>query len=515
MKKSWVFILISILIFSYSICFASLNQDLLKAASKGDVSKARLLISQGADVDAVDKAGITPLMEAASGGRPDMPELWNFNGFATPTYHFSMFKNLVPHIPHSEMSMARFLIDKGADVNLKNDYGRTALMLAAKYGQADMVELLLENGANVNAKDNNGRAALDYAYQSEHQQIASLIKEYRRHLNSQSVHPVDEQLSQKWNLTQKEAAQIAARAIRQAEGPTQKKIARQLQSLAQEIASLKKREAFAKKSKPILSDVDHPSFHMSSRPDDFALVVGVEKYAQNLPDAEFAERDARVVKKYLIAMGILPRHIRSLFGPRATKSDLAAYLEDWLPRNMSSKSRVFFYFSGHGAPDPATGNAYLVPFDGNPEFLAKTAYPLSRVYADLRTLKAQHVIVILDSCFSGVGARSVIEKGARPLMTKIKEGGLSPGGNIAVLAASKKTQIANVIKKQGHGLFTYYFLKGLNGKAINRDGHVTLGSLYQYLEPAVEDAADLDNESQDPQLLPVAAHDIIAQIIMR
>jgi uncharacterized caspase-like protein len=54
---------------------------------------------------------------------------------------------------------------------------------------------------------------------------------------------------------------------------------------------------------------------------------------------------------------------------------------------------------------------------------------------------------------------------------------------------------------QGHGLFTYYFLKGLNGAARASDAGVTVQALYDYLAPNVEDAARRDNREQSPQLL--------------
>ena len=64
------------------------------------------------------------------------------------------------------------------------------------------------------------------------------------------------------------------------------------------------------------------------------------------------------------------------------------------PRNL-------VYLSGHGAPDPKSGAAYIVPWDGDPNFLETTAYPVSRLYQKLGALKAREIVVALDSCFSG------------------------------------------------------------------------------------------------------------------
>ena len=248
--------------------------------------------------------------------------------------------------------------------------------------------------------------------------------------------------------------------------------------------------------------VNTPNYSEPVHSDDFAVVVGVEKYAEDLPPAEFATNDAKAVFKHLRALGVPARHIVFLSNDRAGRSELVKNIERWLPMNVKPDSHVYFYFSGHGAPDPQTGEAYLVGFDGDPSDLADTAYPLSRLYAHLSRLKAKKVIAMLDSCFSGAGGRSVIAKGARPLVNQIKEGTVSPTGKLLVLTASKADQISGVLEDKRHGAFTYYLLKGLNGAALNADDHVTLHSLYGYLKPQVEDAAHLDSRNQDPQLLP-------------
>ena len=65
-------------------------------------------------------------------------------------------------------------------------------------------------------------------------------------------------------------------------------------------------------------------------------------------------------------------------------------------------------------------------------------------------------------------------------------------------------EISGTIDDQGHGLFTYFLLKGLNGAAANVGGHVSAKSLYDYLRPRVQDAARRDNRDQTPQLAPAS-----------
>ena len=73
---------------------------------------------------------------------------------------------MTPHMYaayNSHSNVAAFLVQKGADINAKDDDQSTALMYAAFSGSKATVELLIEKGADVNSKDNLGFTALDYS----------------------------------------------------------------------------------------------------------------------------------------------------------------------------------------------------------------------------------------------------------------------------------------------------------------------------------------------------------------
>ena len=163
----------------------------------------------------------------------------------------------------------------------------------------------------------------------------------------------------------------------------------------------------------IKSDVDTlPPVKVGRALNAYAIVIGIEGYRQKLPRADFAVSDAKLMGEYLTkVMGYPEENVVMLTNEHATKSDFEKYFERWLSNNVEKNSTVFIYYSGHGAPDPKTGGAYLVPYDGDPSFIAETGYPLKRMYDALGKLQAKEIIVALDSCFSGAGGRSVIAKG--------------------------------------------------------------------------------------------------------
>ncbi|MHB1758466.1 MAG: caspase family protein [Leptospirillum sp.] len=232
------------------------------------------------------------------------------------------------------------------------------------------------------------------------------------------------------------------------------------------------------------SPVDHPSFQLLKHQSWYAVVVGVEQYPKGIPPAEFSDRDAQAVKANLIALGYPVSHIRILTDEQATNSRIKATLKRWLPRNVPKGGRVLFYFAGHGGTDSTSKTAYLVPFDGDPEDLADTALSVGEVEKEIGKLPLSQGIIVADACFSGAGGRSLLAQGTRPLLTIIRTPYKTPYRNLMVFGASRGNQISGDLPKEGHGIFTYYFLRGLEGKA-KTGKTVTTRSLKRYLSRTV------------------------------
>lgn len=227
---------------------------------------------------------------------------------------------------------------------------------------------------------------------------------------------------------------------------------------------------------------------------DIAIVIGIERY-QNLPKSEFSYNDAKLVRDYLKSLGFANRNVEFLTDEKATLSGIAKTIEKWLPNRVKIDSKVIIYYSGHGSPDPENGDAYLVPHDGDPNYLLSTGYALKRLYNEIGGLKVKEVIVVIDSCFSGAGGRSVLARGARPVMFKLNEPELA-FQRIAVLSSTQGTQISTTLPDKGHGVFTYYFLKSL------KEGNKDIVNIFKYLKPLVEDEAKKMNVTQSPVLKP-------------
>jgi len=280
----------------------------------------------------------------------------------------------------------------------------------------------------------------------------------------------------------------------------QKKEQKKLAAIQQQIEEKKKQiEEEKKKLEKVVSKSRQPIAPKANR---YAIVVGIEQYRERIPKADFAVQDAKDLAQFLTKQaGYREENVIVRLNEQATKSDLEKYFEAWLKNNVDASSTLLIYFSGHGAPEATTGDAYLVPYDGDPAFIEQTGYPLKRLYQTLDKLPTRNIIVMLDSCFSGAGGRSVLAKGARPMVLTVE--GLASSSKAVVLAATSGSHISLADQEKGHGLFTYYALQGLAGDAdANGDEAIDVQELYEYLKPQVQRVARRTyNTEQVPQLI--------------
>lgn len=234
------------------------------------------------------------------------------------------------------------------------------------------------------------------------------------------------------------------------------------------------------------------------QPNAYALIVGIEKY-RDVPPPVGARADAQEFARLAVrTLGVSEDHVRLLLDEHATRGDLDKALA-WLELNVPVGGRVYFFYSGHGAPDALNGSAYVLPYDGDPSALDQTGMPLSKLTERLSKTKASESIAFVDACFSGAGGRSVLPKGARPLV-RVQAPAVARG--VALLSSAGSTEISSATPDGANGLFSKYLLEALGGAGGDLDGdyQISLEELRSFVEPRVAREARLQNRVQTPTL---------------
>lgn len=232
------------------------------------------------------------------------------------------------------------------------------------------------------------------------------------------------------------------------------------------------------------------------RENTFAVIIGNEdyKYVAAVP---FAARDAAIFAKYChVTLGLPDDNIRLY--TNATYGDILDAIDDikTISEVYNGDIRVIFYYAGHGVPDEATRNAYLLPVDARSQQL-KTCYPIEKLYAELGSLKAHSVTLLLDACFSGSLRGDGMLMSARGVALKPRTD--EPKGNMVAISAATGEETAYPYAEKRHGMFTYYLLSKLQESG----GDVTLGELSDYITTKVsQQSVKVNRKQQTPTVMP-------------
>lgn len=230
----------------------------------------------------------------------------------------------------------------------------------------------------------------------------------------------------------------------------------------------------------------------------FAVIIGNEKY-QRVMAVPYANNDAKVFAEYCKkTLGLPEKNVRIY--ENATYGTMLGAMSDIqkIARAYKGDINVIFYYAGHGVPDEATGDAYLLPIDAD-GINMRICYPLNQLYKELGDLRVKSVTCFMDCCFSGAERGNGMVVAARGVAIKVKSD--QPVGNTVVFTAATDKQTAFPYKEKGHGMFTYYLLKKLR----DTKGDCTLGELGSYISDEVAKQAVVTNgKEQTPVVLTAA-----------
>ncbi len=227
----------------------------------------------------------------------------------------------------------------------------------------------------------------------------------------------------------------------------------------------------------------------------WAVVIGISQYKTVRSLKVRRQRRRRRFETISLRMWESPPdHMTFLTNEQATLFNLKRSLGTDLKRKAGPKDTVIIYYAGHGAPEPDASSPdgdglekYLIPYDADPQDLYTTGLPMREVETIFHRLSAERVIFITDSCYSGATAGRTFSTAAR--RANLSDGfltRLSKGKGRVVLTASRAGEVSEERDELGHGVFTYYLLEGLNGKAdVDGDSMVTVDEAYSYLSTHV------------------------------
>lgn len=249
----------------------------------------------------------------------------------------------------------------------------------------------------------------------------------------------------------------------------------------------------------LTSDVDkNIPVVFAAKPFRYALIIGNEDYSRyqrglnSESNVEFARNDASVFKEYAQkVMGVEEKNLFFLTDATAGEMDQKIDLISKLAAKTAGEAEIIFYYAGHGLPDEASKEPYIMPVDVSGTNLS-SAIKLADIYKQFGESGAKRISIFLDACFSG-GGRDAGLLAVRGVKVKPKNEVVS--GSMVVFSASSGEQSSLPYKEEQHGMFTYFLLKKLK----ESKGNISYGDLTDFVKEKVSfESLRINNKEQDP-----------------
>ena len=263
-----------------------------------------------------------------------------------------------------------------------------------------------------------------------------------------------------------------------------------------DIHSLWQRE----KSNPMIELINR-YFERKAFNKGYAIIVGLSDYTGEWVPLESPYHDAIKVRDFLIQKAGFD-YVITLTNKEAKKSLINKYMEEVFPNKIGTGDRFLFYFSGHGT-QRQLGNrirGYL-PMLGSGKKTWSDMISMDDIERWNENLhKAQHVVFLLDCCFSGLAGTQKKGSGKQLYLDD-----LARYGHHLITAGSANQESYGSLKRWGGSLFTDAFLRGISGRAdagttdFPKDGVISLTELIEYIKKRLKEEAAKDRKvNQSP-----------------
>jgi class 3 adenylate cyclase/putative methionine-R-sulfoxide reductase with GAF domain len=215
----------------------------------------------------------------------------------------------------------------------------------------------------------------------------------------------------------------------------------------------------------------------------WAIVVGIDTCrSPRIPKLSYAVADANAIAAVLPSLGFPSNRIDLLVNQQATSSEIRqAINEKFALMGPDDRLFVFLALHGHELESKGSREGFLLTFDAELDNLPRTALPIMDLTRSCARLPAKHILFAIDSCFSGYAVKRGNPPAAASLAVLTREP--------VVQVISAGTEGQDAIEDGGHGIFTKYLLKGLEGWADPDGSGLTAIRLAAFVQERVVQAS--------------------------
>jgi hypothetical protein len=236
-----------------------------------------------------------------------------------------------------------------------------------------------------------------------------------------------------------------------------------------------------------------------------AFLAGVSEYTHISPQLDFVKNDLTDFRNFLLTDGGFDTvyEVRDGNVTREVFDDfMKKYFSDPYGGGLAgSEDRLLVYYSGHGGAQ-ADAEPYLLFQKAVPGDYTREVLAVREIYGWARTVVAKHLLIILDSCFSGL----VVEKSGPDDRASGLSNSLAgePSGVLITAGTGAEAAYAERYSKEKNGsIFTHALIEALRNMS-REEGIITLGEAFERAKVSVAVFNAVENRKMTPLSTPLA-----------
>ncbi len=259
----------------------------------------------------------------------------------------------------------------------------------------------------------------------------------------------------------------------------------------------------------------------------YAVIVGVNEYGEYVSDLSGCINDAKALAKAFQEKGFEVTLLTDDSAIKPTKQTIEKAVNEMCQKAKPTDT-ILFSFAGHGAVSPDSlkksgqlPEGYLLPRNfSNTSSFEDEGVPIQYIKEQFYSAKAQFRLMFMDACQSG--SQLIILPGrnddgtmSENMLASIRGADQeeSQERGIYIFSSCLQNQLAYESKSINHGYFTNFVVEGLEGKAADYEGEVSVYSLVDYVSKHTQQTVmEEKKKRQTPQLLSEGIRMVLGQV---
>jgi formylglycine-generating enzyme required for sulfatase activity len=233
-----------------------------------------------------------------------------------------------------------------------------------------------------------------------------------------------------------------------------------------------------------------------------AFLAGVSHYNHITPQLDFVRSDLTDFRNFLLTEGGFDT-VYEVRDGNVSREVFDAFMKGYFsdPRGpVTPEDRLLVYYSGHGGAQ-ANVEPYLLFEDANPGVYTKDVLDVKDVYGWANTIAAKHLLIILDSCFSGLARDKPGPEDVTSALSNALAG--EPSGLLLTAGTGDERAYALRYSKDKNGsIFTHALIDAMKSMSQS-EGIITIGEAFERAKVSVANFDAVENKKMTPLATPL------------